>query len=149
MTNRHTHKPAIVGAPVARTMLTLAVPSLCMSMLFSAVFAVEAAFVAQVGTQALAAVAVVFPMVMLSAMWSGGAFGGAIAGAAARASGAQDDARLDSIVTAAFCVAVSGGVVMYLIFMLSASAIFSFSTSDDAVIAVSYTHLTLPTILRV
>ena len=146
MTNRHTHKPAIVGAPVARTMFTLAVPSLCMSMLFSAVFAVEAAFVAQVGTQALAAVAVVFPMVMLSAMWSGGAFGGAIAGAAARASGAQDDARLDSIVTAAFCVAVSGGVVMYLIFMLSASAIFSFSTSDDAVIAAAgvYADIVIP-----
>lgn len=146
MVNKLTRGPVIVGAPVARTLFTLAIPSLCMSILFSAVFAVEAAFVARVGTRALAAVAVVFPMVMLSAMWSGGAFGGAIAGAAARASGANDDRKMDSIVTAAFCVAVLGGLVMYLVFMLSASSIFSFSTSDEAVIAAAgvYADIVIP-----
>ncbi len=146
MPKRQINKRVIVGAPIARTMFTLAVPSLCMSILFSAVFAVEAAFVAMAGTQALAAVAVVFPMVMLSAMWSGGAFGGAIAGAAARASGAEDDERLDTIVTAAFCVAVVGSLVTYVVFLLSVSTIVFFSTTDRVVAeaATTYASIVIP-----
>lgn len=117
-----------------------------MSILFSALFAVEAAFVAAAGTQALAAVAVVFPMVMLSAMLSGGAFGGAIAGATARANGAADEARMASIVTTAFVIAVCGGLSMYLLFVLLAETVFAFSTSDVDVINAArvYSRIVIP-----
>ena len=55
----------LVGAPLLPTLTRLAVPGIIGSMLQMALIVVEAIFLSRAGTLALAAVATVFPLIML------------------------------------------------------------------------------------
>ena len=78
----------LIGAPLAPTMFKLAVPGVIGAVLTTMPGLLEATFLKESGTGALAAVALVYPLVILSGMFSAGAFGGAISGFIARAIGA-------------------------------------------------------------
>ena len=102
----------LVGAPLLPTLTRLAVPGIIGSMLQMALIVVEAIFLSRAGTLALAAVATVFPLIMLGHMLSAGAIGGATSGAVARALGANDLMRAQSILRSAILIALVGGAVM-------------------------------------
>ena len=102
----------LVGAPLLPTLTRLAVPGVIGSMLQMALIVVEAIFLSRAGTLALAAVATVFPLIMLGHMLSAGAIGGATSGAVARALGANDLMRAQSILRSAILIALVGGAVM-------------------------------------
>src|SRR5262249_30328048 len=70
---------------------------------------VETYFVARLGTDALAGVALVFPALMLMQMMSAGAMGGGISSAIARALGAGRRADADALVLHALAIAVGLG----------------------------------------
>ena len=74
----------LVGAPLLPTMMRLAVPGVLGAMIQMLLIVVEAWFLSRAGTTALAAVATVFPLVMLANMLSAGAIGGATSGAVAQ-----------------------------------------------------------------
>ncbi|MBA4328113.1 MAG: MATE family efflux transporter [Polaromonas sp.] len=109
----------LLEAPIAPTLLRLALPNVLVMLAQAAVGLIETYFVGKLGTDALAGMALVFPVVMLMQMTSAGAMGGGIASAIARALGARrrDDADalvLHALVIAAvfalvFTVAVLGG----------------------------------------
>jgi Na+-driven multidrug efflux pump len=84
----------LLEAPIARTLLRLAAPNVVVMVVQASVGLIETYFVAQLGTDALAGVTLVFPAVMLMQMMSAGAMGGGISSAIARALGAgrRDDA---------------------------------------------------------
>gem|GEM_PF-4140630 len=82
----------LVGAPLGPTLFRLAVPGVIGALLFSMPGLVEAHFLKSSGADALAAVALVYPLIILSAMFSAGAIGGAVSGLTARAVGAGDSA---------------------------------------------------------
>jgi putative MATE family efflux protein len=84
MTTAH---PLLEG-PVAPRLLRLAWPVLIVLALQTAVGIAETWFVSFLGTDALAGVALVFPLFMLMTMMSNGAIGGGVASAVARAIGA-------------------------------------------------------------
>src|SRR5262249_46329718 len=65
----------------------------------------------KLGTDALAGVALVFPVLMLMQMMSAGAVGGGISSAVARALGAGRRADADSLVVHALAIAVGVGLV--------------------------------------
>lgn len=109
---------SLVGAPLATTLFRLAVPGVIGAVLFSSVGMVEAFFLkssAGNGADALAAVAVVFPLIMLAAMFSAGAIGGAVSGRMARAMGAGDQSEACSVLICAILIAVTGGLLMWLL----------------------------------
>ena len=85
----------LLEAPIAPTLLRLAAPNVLVMLAQAGVGLVETYFVGQLGTDALAGMALVFPVVMLMQMTSAGAMGGGIASAIARALGARrrDDAN--------------------------------------------------------
>ena len=109
----------LLEAPIAPTLLRLAAPNVLVMLAQAGVGLIETYFVSKLGTDALAGMALVFPVVMLMQMTSAGAMGGGIASAIARALGARrrDDADalvLHSLVIAAvfsliFTVGVVGG----------------------------------------
>src|SRR3990167_5130270 len=109
----------LLEAPIAPTLLRLAAPNVLVMLAQAGVGLIETYFVGKLGTDALAGMALVFPVVMLMQMTSAGAMGGGIASAIARALGARrrDDADalvLHSLVIAAvfsliFTVGVVGG----------------------------------------
>ncbi len=102
----------LVGAPLLQTMLRLAVPGVIGSMIQMLLIVVEIFLLNRAGTTALAAVATVFPLVMLAHMLSAGAIGGATSGAVARALGSSDLLRANSILRSAVVIALVGGTVM-------------------------------------
>jgi Na+-driven multidrug efflux pump len=91
-------------------LLRLAAPTLAVLLVHTFVSVAETDFVGFVGTDALAGVALVFPVLMLMTMMSNGGIGGGVASAVARAIGAgrMEDAqgRLHALGTST-CLVVS------------------------------------------
>jgi len=110
---------ALLEAPIAPTLLRLAVPNMLVLVAQAAAGLIETYFIGKLGTDALAGVALVFPVVMLMQMMSAGAMGGGISSAIARALGSGRRADADALALhalvialgfgAAFMIAVLGG----------------------------------------
>ena len=75
----------LLTGPILPTILRLSVPNIALVCSQAAVNVAETYFVGRLGTDALAGVALVFPIVMLMQMMSAGAMGGGISSAIARA----------------------------------------------------------------
>lgn len=105
----------LLEAPIAPTLLRLAAPNVLVMLAQAGVGLIETYFVGQLGTDALAGMALVFPVVMLMQMTSAGAMGGGIASAIARALGARRRADADALVLHALVIAA----VFSLIFTLA------------------------------
>jgi putative MATE family efflux protein len=105
----------LVEAPIVPLLIRLAAPNVAVMLVQSAVGLIEAFFVGKLGTDALAGVALVVPLLMLTQMMSAGAMGGGISSAVARAlgSGRRDDA--DALVWHAVAIALGFGLATTLI----------------------------------
>src|SRR6267378_8554873 len=84
MSNRTT----LLEGPIAKQLLALSWPILVVLALQTFVGVAETYFVSFLGTDALAGVALVFPVFMLMTMMSNGGIGGGVSSAVARAIGA-------------------------------------------------------------
>ena len=69
----------LLEGPIVPTLLKLAAPNLVLMLVQSSLGLIEAYWVGKLGTDALAGVALVFPVIMLMQMMSAGAMGGGIA----------------------------------------------------------------------
>jgi putative MATE family efflux protein len=109
---------ALIEAPIAPTLLRLAVPNVAMTLVQASTGLIEIYFIGKLGTDALAGVALVFPGIMLMQMMSAGAMGGGVSSAVARALGAgrRDDA--DAVVLHALVIA-AGFAVAFTVAMLA------------------------------
>ena len=101
----------LLEAPIAPTLLRLGAPNVLVMLSQAAVGLIETYFVGQLGTDALAGMALVFPVVMLMQMTSAGAMGGGIASAIARALGARRMADANALVLHAIAIALGFGLV--------------------------------------
>src|SRR5262245_48808935 len=104
----------LLEGPITRTLLKLAAPNMLVMIAQASVGLIETYFVAKLGTEALAGVALVFPVLMLMQMMSAGAMGGGISSAVARALGAGRRADADALVLHALVMAVAFGLVFTL-----------------------------------
>ncbi|MBL6453690.1 MATE family efflux transporter [Belnapia sp. T6] len=96
---------------VVPTLLRLAWPNTLVMLAQASVGLIETWWVGQLGTEALAGMALVFPGFMMMQMLSGGAIGGGIASAIARALGANRREDADALVLHALVVNVALGLV--------------------------------------
>jgi putative MATE family efflux protein len=114
----------LLSGPVLPTLIRLALPTVVVLVAQTAVNIAEAYYVGFLGTDALAGVALVFPVFMLMTMMSNGGLGSGVSSSIARAIGAarKDDAEallfhalvLAVVVGALFSVAVIwGGPLLY------------------------------------
>jgi len=101
---------ALIEGPIAVTLLRLAAPNILVMFAQTSVGLVETYFVGKLGTDALAGVALVFPIVMLMQMMSAGAMGGGISSAIARALGAGRRADADALALHALVIALVFGL---------------------------------------
>ena len=92
-----------------QTLVRLAVPNLAASLVQSLMIVVEGWYAGSLGSVALAAVALVFPMFMATMMLSAGAMGGAVAGAMARAMGSGDMERANAVLRVAILISLGIG----------------------------------------
>ena len=104
----------LLEGPIARTLLRLAVPNILVLGAQAAAGLIETYFIGKLGTDALAGVALVFPVVMLMQMMSAGAMGGGIASAIARALGGSRRADANALVLHAVIIALAFGLAFTL-----------------------------------
>ena len=90
-------KHMLTAAPLP-LLARMATPSTLAFFVQGIVSLAEVWFIGQLGSISLAAIALSFPLLMLTQTLSGGAIGGAVASAIARALGAADVARAESLV---------------------------------------------------
>jgi putative MATE family efflux protein len=102
---------ALLEAPIGPTIVRLALPNVVVMVVQASIGLIETYFVGQLGTDALAGMALVFPGFMMMQMISAGALGGAISSAVARAIGAgrRDDA--DALVVHALVINLALGAL--------------------------------------
>lgn len=102
-----TRTRAMLEAPIGPTLARFAAPNI-LAMLVQALMSIaEGVFASRLGGPALAGLALVFPLVMLTQMLSAGAIGGAISSAIARALGANAIGRAGGVVLAAWVIAIA------------------------------------------
>src|SRR5919199_2115457 len=94
----------LLEGPITATLLRLAAPNVLVMFVQASIGLIETYFIGMLGTEALAGVALVFPVLMLMQMMSAGAMGGGISSAIARALGAGRRADADALVLHALLV---------------------------------------------
>lgn len=100
----------MLEAPIAATLLRLAAPNVVVIAVQAAINVVEAVFIGWLGRDALAGVALVFPLIMLMQTMSAGGMGGGVASAVARALGAGRRREADALVVHALVIALLLGL---------------------------------------
>ena len=115
---------ALLEAPIARTLLRLAAPNVLVMLVQASMGLVETYFIGKLGTDALAGVALVFPVVMLMQMMSAGAMGGGISSAIARALGAGRRADADALAVHALVIGAGFGAAFMAAILAGSRALY-------------------------
>ena len=130
----------MLSAPPLPLLVGMAAPSTVAFFIQGSVSLAEVWFIGQLGEISLAAIALAFPLLMLTQTLSGGAMGGAVAAAIARALGAGDIVRAERLVWHALALAVMGGVGLLVIFLLGGRAFLQFLGGEDEVLRQAYAY---------
>jgi putative MATE family efflux protein len=101
----------LLEAPVGSTILRLALPNVVVMVVQASIGLIETYFVAKLGLDALAGMALVFPLFMLLQMVSAGAMGGGILSAIARALGSGNRDRAHELVWSAVVITIGLGAL--------------------------------------
>jgi putative MATE family efflux protein len=107
-------KNALLDGPILRTLLWLAWPNVIALSAGTCVVIAETSYIGRLGVESLAAMALVFPCVILTMTMSGGAMGGGVASAIARAIGAGDKERASTLASHALLIGICFGLVFML-----------------------------------
>lgn len=104
-------RAALLQGAILPRLLRLALPILVVLAVQTVVSIAETYFVGYLGTDALAGVVLVFPVIMLMTMMSNGGIGGGVASAIARAIGAGRTRDADALVGHTLLVAIVFGAI--------------------------------------
>ena len=122
---------ALLQAPLLPTLLRMALPNLAALLVAAAVAIAETSYVGVLGTAPLAAIALVFPVIMLMQMLSSGAMGGGVSSAISRALGAGDDDRATALAMHALAIGAGAGLVYGIIEAANARPKGRYRDEDD------------------
>lgn len=133
-------RPDLLHGPILATLLKLAVPNVFAMAAATAVGIGETLYVGLLGKTALAAMALVFPLVMLMQMFSAGAMGGGVASAVSRALGAGQPERARALAVHALCIGVGLGLFFMLVLLTAGPAIYRALGGSGAVLDEAVTY---------
>jgi putative MATE family efflux protein len=105
------HSQSTLDDPILPVLLRFAVPNLLQIVVQSAVAVVEVFFVSRLGTDALAGISVVFPILTLLIGVTSVGLGGAVASAIARSLGAAQRSEAEALAIQAVVIAVAFGAI--------------------------------------
>jgi len=133
----------LLDDPIVPRLLKMATPNTLALGAGMAVVIAETSYVGRLGTQSLAAMALVFPFIMVTMTMSGGAMGGGVTSAIARALGAHDDARASALALHALMIAVCFGATFMIVMLGFGRELLSLLGGRGRVLdeAMSYVHI--------
>lgn len=108
----------LLDDPILTRLLKLATPNtLALGAGMSVVIA-ETSYIGRLGIEPLAAMALVFPFIMVTMTMSGGAMGGGVTSAIARALGARDDVRASQLALHALMIGICFGLAFMFVMLV-------------------------------
>lgn len=133
----------IFEAPIVPTILRFAAPGVVLVVFQSAVSISDTHFVGRLGTEPLAGLALVFPLLMLLQMVSAGAMGGGVSSAIARALGGGHGHVARAFVVHAIVIALAMGAAVTLLLVAGGPFIYSLLGGRGAVLdaALAYSNV--------
>lgn len=141
----------MISGPIGPTLARLAAPNI-LAMVVQAVMSIaEGIFASRLGVEALAGLALVFPLVMLTQMLAAGAMGGAISAAVARALGAEKPERASGVVIAAWVIAMGAALLSWALIWMFGEAVFELlgGNGKPAEAALEYAEVFFPGCLAI
>jgi putative MATE family efflux protein len=133
----------LLEGPIGPTLLRLAWPNIVVTVVQASIGLIETYFVAKLGTDALAGMALVFPVVMLIQMMSAGGMGGGISSAIARALGSGRREVADVLVWHAVAIAIGLGLVTTLAAWLGGPSLYAAMGGVDGSLAAALAYSNL------
>ena len=133
----------LLEAPVGPTILRLALPNVVVMVVQASIGLIETYFVAKLGLDALAGMALVFPLFMLLQMVSAGAMGGGILSAVARALGAGQRDRANELVWYAVAITIGFGAVTTVAALAFGPKLYALMGGRDGSLAAATTYSAL------
>lgn len=130
----------LLTAAIVPTLLRLAAPGVLLMIFQSAISITDAYFVGQLGTAALAGLALVFPLIMLLQMTSAGAMGGGVSSAIARALGAHRTQEARTLGVHALIIGLAMGFGFTLLALLLGPAIYRALGGKGAALAAALAY---------
>ena len=132
----------LLDASVGPTILRLALPNVVVMVVQASIGLIETYFVAKLGLDALAGMALVFPLFMLLQMVSAGAMGGGILSAIARALGSGRRDRANELVWYAVAITVALGALTTLAVLLFGPKLYALMGGREGSLAAAVTYST-------
>lgn len=126
---------SLLNAKPSILLVRLASPNIVAFLVQAMVNMTEVWFVGQLGTVSLAAMALMFPWLMLMQMLANGAIGGAVTSAVARATGAGDRERAERLIWHALAIAAVAGLLFFTAAQLLLEPMLAAISPDPAVIS--------------
>ena len=112
----------LLDAPLLRTIVRLALPTVAVLFMTTVLSVAETYFVSTLGLDAIAAASLVVPVMMLMTMVSNGGIGGGVSSSIARARGAGRHDDAESLAWHALVIALGAGV-LFTVVMLAAGPV--------------------------
>ena len=133
----------LLTAPPLRLLLQMTGPNTAAFLIQSGVTLTEVWIVSQLGTQGLAAIALVFPLLILNQAMSAGAVGGAISSAIARRLGKGDTDSAEKLIWQGFYLSFLVASFFLLVFLVFGENFLRFLGGDGAILqaAMNYCHV--------
>ncbi len=103
--------------------LAMAAPNAIAFLVQATVSMAEVWYIGRLGTGPLAAIALMFPFLMLMQMLANGAIGGAVASSVARALGRGSQARAEALIWHAVVIAVAAGALFWMLWALGGAVL--------------------------
>ena len=134
---------ALLSGSIVPTLLSLAWPNILVMLAQSSTGLIETWWVSHLGTDALAGMALVFPVVMLMQMVSAGAMGGGISSSVARSLGAGRRDEADALVLHAIIVNLTLGAFFSFVMLVFGPPIYRAlgGTDGDLQTALRYSNV--------
>ena len=138
-----TTRNALLDRPILRTLLELAWPNVVALSAGTCVVIAETSYIGRLGVESLAAMALVFPFVILTMTMSGGAMGGGVASAIARALGAGEVDRASALAAHALLIGICFGLAFMLGMLMFGPALLKLLGGRGNVLAnaIGYTQI--------
>jgi putative MATE family efflux protein len=134
---------ALLSAPIVPTLARLSAPGILLVLFQSFVSVGDTYFIGRLGTEPLAGLALVFPLLMLLQMTSAGAMGGGVSSAIARALGSGNAAGARKLVVHALVIALGMGAAFTVLILVFGEAIYHLLGGRDETLAsaLRYSHI--------
>ena len=126
--------------PVMPLLIRMSAPNTVAFFIQSIVVLTEVWFISKLGTNSLAAVALAFPLLMITQTMSGGALGGAITSAIARSMGANDIDKAERLIWHSVVISLGGAFTFLLFFLLFGEQLLFLLGGRGDILKESYTY---------